>query len=83
MRSNDPDSELKALQTPIAPDRMLVPCSPKRQADKPTALVRGDAKFLASLMASDMNAETVRSRRRAAPSIAVACYRAALARAAN
>lgn len=83
MRSNDPENELQALQAPIAPDRMLVPCSPNRHSGQCAQLVRGDAKFLASLMASAMNAETVRSRRRAAPSIAVACYRAALARAAN
>lgn len=78
MRSNEPATD--PLRTPIAPERALAPYGAPQTRPAAAGLQRANAAFLASLVASDLNAETVRSRRRADPGYAVACYRASLTR---
>ncbi|MGL4810310.1 MAG: hypothetical protein ACRCXM_00920 [Beijerinckiaceae bacterium] len=62
-------------------NRALVIYAPQQRQPAGPA-VKANACFLASLIASRLNAETVRSRRRADPATAAACYRAAQARSA-
>ncbi|MGL4323495.1 MAG: hypothetical protein ACRCTD_05585 [Beijerinckiaceae bacterium] len=68
---------------PIPANRMLVPYGshPGRGRQGPAASSGpANACFLASLLASAINAETVRSRRKTDPGTAIACYRATQAR---
>lgn len=69
-------SDRVALATPIPLERAIVPYAPRPSSGHtPAAHQPASACFLASLIASAMNAETVRSRRQAPAAIAAARYR--------